>query len=86
MLCANVKSRTYFDFDKKNNKEDPKFKVGNRVRLSKYKNIFEKGSMQNWSVEIFVITKVKNTYPLPYVISDLKGEEFAETFCKTELD
>ena len=39
MKPVNVKSRTYFDFDKENNKEDPKFEVGDHVRISKYKNI-----------------------------------------------
>ena len=45
-------------------KKDPKFKVGNRVRISKYKNIFAKGYMQKWSEEIFIITKIKNTVGL----------------------
>ena len=42
-----ITSRTYIDFDKKNNKEDPKFKVGSHVRISKYKNIFAKGYTPN---------------------------------------
>ena len=42
-----ITSRTYIDFDKKNNKEDPKFKVGPLVRISKYKNIFAKGYTPN---------------------------------------
>ena len=80
MKPLDVKSRTYIDFDKKNNKEDSKFKVGDHVRISKYKNIFAKGYMPNWSEEISVITKVKNTIPWTYVISDLKGEEIVATF------
>ena len=55
-----ITSRTYIDFDKKNNKEDPKFKVGSHVRISKYKNIFAKGYTPNQSEEVFMITKVKN--------------------------
>ena len=70
-----VKSSTYIDFDKKNNKENTKFNVGDHVRISKYKNIFAKGYVLNWSDDIFVITKVKNTFPWIYVISDLNGEE-----------
>ena len=70
-----VKSSTYIDFDKKNNKENTKFNVGDHVRISKYKNIFAKGYMSNWSDDIFVITKVKNTFPWIYVISDLNDEE-----------
>ena len=70
-----VKSSTYIDFDKKNNKENTKFNVGDHVRISKYKNIFAKGYVSNWSDDIFVITKVKNTFPWIYIISDLNGEE-----------
>ena len=65
---------------KKNNKEDPKFNVGDHVRISKYKFIFAKGYVPNWSEEVFVITKVKNTVPWRYVISDLKGEDIVATF------
>ena len=74
MKPADVNSSTYFDFDKKNKKENPKFKVGDHVRISKYKNIFAKDYVQNFFEEIFVITKVKNTVPWTYVIIDLKGE------------
>ena len=63
MKPVDVKSSTYIDFDKKSNKEDPKFKVGDHVRISKYKNIFAKGYVPNWSEEVFVITKVKSTVP-----------------------
>ena len=56
-------------------KKNPKFKVGDYVRISKYKNIFAKGYAPNWSEEIFVIKKVKNTVPWTYVINDLNGEE-----------
>ena len=47
MKLVDVNSGTYIDFDKKNNKEDPKFKVDNHVRISKYKNIFAKGYIPN---------------------------------------
>ena len=47
-----------------------KFKVG-----SKYKNIFAKGYTPNWSEEVFVIKKVKNTVPWTYAINELNGEE-----------
>ena len=63
------------DFNKENNKEGAKFKVGDNVRTSKYKNIFSKDYVPNWSEEVFVITKVKNTLSWTYVISDLNGEE-----------
>ena len=48
-----VKDNTYIDFEKEVNNKDPKFKIGDYVRFSKYKNIFTKGYMPNWSVEVF---------------------------------
>ena len=53
-----------------------KFKVGDHVRISKYKNIFAEGYTPNWSEEIFVVKEVKNTAPWTYVTNDLNGEEF----------
>ena len=59
-----LKSGTYIDFNKENNKEDPKFEDGDRVRTTKYKNIFAKHYAPSWSEEVFVIKKkVKNTVP-----------------------
>ena len=75
-----VKPSTYTDSSKEINDKDPKFKIGDIVRISKYKNIFAKGYVPNWSEEVFVIKKVKNTVPWTYVISDLKGEEIVGTF------
>ena len=74
MKPADVKDNTYIDFLKKIDNKDPKFKVGDLVIISKYKNIFAKGYMPNWSEEIFIIKKVKNTVPWTYVIDDLNGE------------
>ena len=54
---------TYIDSSKINNERDPKFEVFDHVRILKYKNIFAKGYIPNWSEEVFVITKVKNTMP-----------------------
>ena len=71
---------TYIDFGKEDNNIDPKFKVGGYVRTSKYKNIFAKGYMSNWSEEVFIISKIKNTFPWIYVINDLNGEEIIGTF------
>ena len=85
MKPVNVKSWAYLDFDKKTNKRDPKFKVDDPERLSKYKNIFATAYVPNWSKEVFVITKVKNNLPWTYVISDLKGKEIFETFYEKEL-
>ena len=80
-----VKGNTYINTDKEINNKDPKFKVGDRVRISKYKNVFTKGYAPNWSEEVFVIKKVKNTVPWIYVINDLNGEEIIGIFYEKEL-
>ena len=80
-----VKDNTYINTSKEINNKDPKFKVGDHVRISKYKNIFAKGYMPNWSEEVFVIKKVKNTIPWTYVINDLNGKEIIGTFYEKEL-
>ena len=85
MKPVDVKDNTYIDFKKEVNDKDPKFKVGDHVRISKYKNIFAKGYTPNWSEEVFVIKKVKNTVPWTYVINDLNGEEIIGTFYEKEL-
>ena len=85
MKPIDVKDNTYINTDKGINNKDPKFKVGDRVRISKYKNIFAKGYTPNWSEEVFVIKKVKNTVPWTSVINDLKGEEITGTFYEKEL-
>ena len=59
MKPSDVKDNTYIDFEKEVNDKDPKFKVGDHVRISKYKNIFAKGCTPNWSEEVFVIKKRK---------------------------
>ena len=70
-----VKSSTCIDFDEENNDNDPKFKIDDHVRISKYKNIFAKGYISNCSKEVFVNKKVTNAVPWKYVISDLNGEK-----------
>ena len=85
MKPVDVKDNTYIDFKKEINNKDPKFKVGDYVRISKYKNIFAKGYMPNWSEEIFMIKKVLNTVPWTYVINDLNGEKITGTYYEKEL-
>ena len=70
MKPIDVKDNTYINTDKEINNKDPKFKVGDRARISKYKNIFAKGYTPNWSEE---------------VINDLNGEEITGTFYEKEL-
>ena len=72
---VDVKSNTYINSNKEINDEDPKFKIGDIVRISKYKKFFEKGYLPNLSEKVFGFKKVKNTVPWTYVISDLRGEE-----------
>ena len=85
MKPIEVKDNTYIDSIKEVNDKDPKFKVGDHVRISKYKNIFAKGYTPNWSEELFVIREVKNTVPWTYAINDLNGEEIIGTFYEKEL-
>ena len=85
MKPVDVKDNTYIDFEKEVNDKDPKFKIGDRVRISKYKNIFAKGYIQNWSEGVFVISKIKNTVPWTYAINDLNVEEIIGSFCEKEL-
>ena len=85
MKPVDVKSGNYVEYNVNSNDKDPKFQVGDHVRISKYKNTFAKGYTLNWSEEAFVIKKVKNTVPWTYVINDHNGEEIIGTFCKTEL-
>ena len=80
MKPVDVMDNTYINFKKEINDKNPTFKVGDYVRISKYKNIFAKGYMPNWPEEIFVINKIKNTVPWTYVINDLNGEEIIGTF------
>ena len=85
MKPVELKSRTYIDSSKEVNDKDSKFKVEDIVRISKYKNVFAKGYISNWSGEDFIIKKLKSTVPLIYFISALKGEEIVGTFYEKEL-
>ena len=85
MKHVDVKDYAHINFEKEINDRDTKFKVGDHVGISKYKNIFAKGYTPNWSEEVFVIKKVKNTVPWTYVINDLNGEEIIGTFYEKEL-
>ena len=85
MKPINVKHNTYIDSIEAVNDKDPKFQAGDHVRISKYKNIFAKDYTPNWSEEIFVIKKTKNTVPWTYVVSDLNGEKIIGTFYEKEL-
>ena len=72
-------------FNEETNKKVPKFKAGDHAKISKYKNIFAKCYTPNWSEEVFVINKVKNTILWTYLINDLNGEEIKGSFYEKEL-
>ena len=67
------------------NRKDPKFKVGDHIRISKYKNILAKGYILNWSEEVFDVSKIKSTVPWTYAISDLNGKEIIGSFYEKGL-
>ena len=75
-----IKLDSYSVYNVESNEKDPKFKAGDHVRISKYKNIFAKVYTPNWYEEVFAISKIKNTVPWTYVINDLNDEETIRTF------
>ena len=75
----------YVEYSEETNNKSPKFKVGDNVRISKYKNIFAKSYTLNWSEDVFVVNKVQNTVPWTYLINDLNGEEIKDSFYEKEL-
>ena len=71
---VDIKSGTYIDFGIENICKDPKFKVDDHVKISKHKYIFTKYYVPNWSKEVLVVKKLKNTVLWTYVTEDLNGE------------
>ena len=67
------------------NEKDSRFNVGDRVRITKFKNIFAKGYSPNWSEKIFIVDKINDTLPYTYNIEDLNGEEIIGSFYDKEL-
>ena len=74
-----------WEYNEDSKEKEPKFKVGDRIRISKYKTIFAEEYIQNRSEEVFIINKIKNTAPWRYVISDLNGEPITGSFYEKEL-
>lgn len=62
-----------------------KFKVGDVVRISKHKSVFDKGYKPSWTTELFKIIKVKKTYPITYLLEDMNGQSIAGGFYELEL-
>ena len=75
-----VEYNTYIDFGKENNNENPKFKIGDHVRILKYKNIFAKGYTPNWSEVVFVIKKLKILFHQHILLVILKAKKLLERF------
>ena len=82
MKSIDVTFDSYAEYSEYFNEKDSKFKVDDHIRISKYKNIFDKGHIPNWSEEVFVVNKIKSTVPWTYVISELNGEEITGSFYK----
>ena len=74
--------RVYID---EHNEKDSRFKVGDRVRISKFKNIFAKGYTPNWSKEIFIVYKINDTVPYTYNLKDLNDGEIIGSFYYREI-
>ena len=85
MKPKHVKDDFFVEYIEETNKKDPKFKIGDHVRISKYKKIFAKGYTPNWSEEVFVVNKIQNTVPWTYLIDDLNGEDIKGSFFEKEL-
>ena len=74
MKPVDIKDNTYIHFKKEVNDKDRKFKVGDHIRISKYKNVSAKPYTPYWPEEGFGVSKIKNTVPCTYVVNDLNGE------------
>ena len=82
---SDVTGDSYVEYNEESNKKNPKFKVDDRVEISKYKNIFAKGYVPNWSEEVFIVNQIKNTVPWTYTISDLNGKRVIGTSYGKEM-
>ena len=85
MKPIDVTDDYFAEYNEDSNKKVPKFKIGDHVRISKYKNIFDKGYAPNWSEEIFIVSNIKNTVPWTYIINDLNGVKINGSFYEREL-
>ena len=87
-LNKNNEGRVYFNLygSTKQLPKAPAFKVGDKVRISKYKRkVFDKGYTPNWTEEVFVISKIQYTNLTTYIIKDLHNEQIQGSFYKEEL-
>ena len=91
-VCRTIKMKpidvtfdSYAEYNENSNVIQPKFKVGYHDRTSKHKIVFAKGYTQNWSDDVFVVSKINDTFPWIYKISDLNSEKIAGSFYEKEL-
>ena len=91
-VCRTIKMKpidvtfdSYAEYNENSNVIQPKFKVGYHVRTSKHKIVFAKGYTQNWSDDVSVVSKINDTFPWIYKISDLNSEKIAGSFYEKEL-
>ena len=80
MKPKDVTDDSFVEYSEETNKKSPKFKLGDNVRISKYKNIFAKIYTPNWTEEVFVVNEIQNTVPWTYLMNDLNGEEIKGSF------
>ena len=85
MKPIDVKIDSFAEYNEDSNEKDPKYKVNDHVRISKFYNIFANVHAPNWSEETFVTKQINNTVPWTYIISDLNGEKIFGTFYGKEL-
>ena len=85
MKPIDVKDNNKRGYIDEHNEKDSRFKVGDRVRISKFKNIFAKGYTPSWSKEIFIVDKINDAVPYTYIFKDLNDEEIIGSFYDREL-
>ena len=85
MKPTDVTFDSYAEYNEDCNQKEPKFEIGDHVRIWKYKSIFAKGYTQNCSEEVFAVTKITGTVLWTYMISDSNGEAITGTFYEKEL-
>ena len=85
MKPIDVKSKSHAEYNVDCNDKDPKFKIGDHVRISRHKKVSAKEYAPHWSEEVFRIKKVKNTVLWTYVIMDLNSEDIVGTFYEKEF-
>jgi len=80
---ATVYRNLYPDHDRQSSK--PKFKIGDKVRITKRKTMFEKSYTPRWTEEVFTVSKIQYTDPPTYKIKDYNNDEIQGTFWEQEL-